>query len=238
LLDFARRITPVSWRDWIRTVEIEPSVYAADFSRLGDQIRHLLNAGARVFHFDVGDGHFVEPITMGPIVLRSIAPIIHREGGVIDVHLMVSNPAHHFPLVREAGGDSVTFHVETSEEPWNLIALARSHELGVGIAFNPETAVKDAVAASRGADLVLCMSIHPGYSGQQFMPEALPRIRELRAQLHERVVVQVDGGITHDNVRGVYQAGAEAIVAGTAVFGFEDINRAYHRLVHELAGDD
>jgi ribulose-phosphate 3-epimerase len=227
----------VPWRDWIRTVEIEPSVYAADFSRLGEQIRHLLNAGARVFHFDVGDGHFVEPVTVGPVVLRSIAPLIHQAGGVVDVHLMVTNPEHHFPLVKEAGGDSVTFHVEACEEPWNAIALARSLELGVGVAFNPGTSVQDAVAASLGADLVLCMSIHPGYSGQEFMPEALPRLRELRSQLHERVVVQVDGGITHDNVRAANEAGAEAIVAGTAVFGFEDLNRAYHRLVRALVPD-
>ena len=217
---------------------MEPSVYAADFSRLGEQIRHLLNAGARVFHFDVGDGHFVEPVTIGPVVLRSIAPLIHQGGGVIDVHLMVTNPEHHFPLVKQAGGDSVTFHVEACEEPWNAIALARSLDLGVGVAFNPETAVEDAVGASLGADLVLCMSIHPGYSGQEFMSEALPRLRELRSQLHERVVVQVDGGITHDNVRAASEAGAEAIVAGTAVFGFEDLSRAYHRLVQALAPDD
>lgn len=225
------------WRDWIRTVEIEPSLYASDFTRLGDQVRHLLNAGARVFHFDVGDGHFVEPITIGPIVLRSIAPIVHQAGGVVDVHLMVTNPEHHFAQVRAAGGDSVTFHVEACEEPWNAIALARSQELGVGVAFNPETRVADAVAASLGADLVNCMSIHPGYSGQEFMPDALPRLRELRAQLHERVVVQVDGGITHANVRTAHEAGADAIVAGTAVFGFEDINRAYNRLVRALAPD-
>jgi ribulose-phosphate 3-epimerase len=219
-------------------VEIEPSLYAADFSRLGEQVRHLLNAGARVFHFDVGDGHFIEPITIGPVVLRSIAPTIHEVGGGVDVHLMVTNPEHHFPQVKAAGGDSVTFHVEACEEPWRAIALARSLDLGVGVAFNPETPVADAVAASLGADLVLCMSIPPGYSGQEFMPGALPRIRELRTQLHERVVVQVDGGITHDNVRQVYEAGAEAIVAGTAVFGFEDINRAYNRLVRRLNPDD
>jgi ribulose-phosphate 3-epimerase len=228
----------VAWRDWIRTVEIEPSLYAADFADLGSQVRYLLNAGARVFHFDVGDGHFVEPITIGPVVLRAVAPMIHQAGGVIDCHLMVSNPEHHFGQVKAAGGDSVTFHVEACEEPWNAIALARSQDLGVGVAFNPETSVQDAVAASLGADLVLCMSIHPGYSGQEFMPEALPRIRELRSQLHERVVVQVDGGVTRENVRAVYEAGAEAIVAGTAVFGYEDLGRAYHRLVRALVPDE
>jgi ribulose-phosphate 3-epimerase len=221
----------------MRTVEIEPSLYAADFTNLGTQVQHLLNAGARIFHFDVGDGHFVEPITMGPVVLRAIAPAIHAGGGVIDVHLMVSNPEHHFEQMKAAGGDSVTFHVEASEEPWTAISLARSHGLAVGVAFNPETSVEDAVAASLGADLVLCMSIHPGYSGQEFMLDSLPRIRELRAQLHHRVVVQVDGGITEENVRMVHEAGADALVAGTAIFGREDLNRAYLQLVRELAGE-
>jgi ribulose-phosphate 3-epimerase len=228
----------MAWRDWLRTVEIEPSLYAADFAHLGDQVRHLLSAGARIFHFDVGDGHFVEPVTIGPVVLQSIAPLIHGEGGLIDVHLMVTNPEHHFPQIAKAGGDSVTFHVEACEEPWNAMSLARSHGLGVGVAFNPETSVEDAVGASLGADLVLCMSIHPGYSGQEFMPEALGRIRELRAQLHDRVVVQVDGGITQENARAAHEAGAEAIVAGSAIFAREDLNRAYRRLVRELAPGD
>jgi ribulose-phosphate 3-epimerase len=219
----------------MRTVEVEPSVYAADMADLGDQIQHLLNAGARIFHFDVGDGHFVEPITMGPVVLRAIAPAIHAAGGVVDVHLMVTNPGHHFRQMKDAGGDSVTFHVEVTEEPWNLINEAHSLGLAVGVAFNPATPVQDAVAASLGADLVLCMSIHPGYSGQEFMLDSLPRIRELRAQLHERVVVQVDGGITQENVRMVRDAGAEAYVAGTAIFGREDLNRAYLQFVRELA---
>jgi ribulose-phosphate 3-epimerase len=136
--------------------------------------------------------------------------------------------------VAEAGGDSVTFHVEACREPWSAIALARSLDLAVGVAFNPETPVEDAVGASLGADLVLCMSIHPGYSGQEFMPDALPRLRALRSQLHERVVVQVDGGVTQENVRAVYEAGAEAIVAGSAIFAREDQSRAYLRLVRGL----
>jgi ribulose-phosphate 3-epimerase len=227
----------VAWRDWMRTVEIEPSLYAADFTRLGEQVQHLLNAGARIFHFDVGDGHFVEPVTIGPIVLKSIAPLIHNGGGRLDCHLMVSNPEHHFRQIAAAGGDSVTFHVEASEEPWNAITQARSEGLEVGVAFKPETAVEEAVVASLGADLVLCMSIHPGYSGQEFLPEALERIRALREQLHERVAVQVDGGITQDNVGDVYDAGAELIVAGSSIFAREDLNRAYLRLVRELDPD-
>jgi ribulose-phosphate 3-epimerase len=225
----------VAWRDWVRTVEIEPSLYAADFANLGEQIQHLLNAGARVFHFDVGDGHFVEPVTIGPIVLESIAPMIHDRGGVLDVHLMVDNPERHFPQVARAGGDSVTFHVEASADPSATIAFAREHELGVGVAFKPETSVAEAAAAADGADLALCMSIEPGYSGQEFMPEALDRIRELRDRLPEDVFVQVDGGVGVDNVVSVYEAGASLLVAGNAIFAREDLPRAYRRLVQLLA---
>jgi len=214
---------------------VEPSLYAADFARLGEQIDELLEAGVRVFHYDVGDGHFVEPITIGPIVLESIAERIHVRGGVIDVHLMVDNPARHFPQVARAGGDSVTFHVEVTDEPGALIALAREHGLGAGVAFNPQTEVARAVAAAEGADLCLCMSIEPGYSGQQFMPEALPRIRELRGLLPHDVLVQVDGGIGAGNVREVRDAGAALLVAGSAVFAHGDLQAAYRRLVQALA---
>jgi ribulose-phosphate 3-epimerase len=224
----------MGWRDWVRTAEIEPSLYAADFARLGEEVEHLLHAGARVFHFDVGDGHFVEPITMGPVVLKSIAPMIHRAGGVIDCHLMVENPEHHFEQIKEAGGDSVTFHVEVSVEPWNTIKRARDLDLGVGVAFNPETEVEVAVEASLGADLALCMSIHPGYSGQEFLPDSLWRIRRLRKELPSSLFVQVDGGITVDNVADVRKVGADLIVAGSAIFGMEDLPRAYRRLARAL----
>ena len=219
----------------MRTVEVEPSLYAADFSRLGEQVTHVLNAGARVMHFDIGDGHFVEPITIGPVVLRSIAPLVHQAGGVLDCHLMVDNPEKHIPQVAKAGGDSVTFHVEACDDVPAALALAREHGLGVGVAFNPETDVDEAVEAAADADLALCMSIHPGYSGQEFMPDALERLRELRKLLPADVFVQVDGGITHDNVRSAHDAGANLLVAGSAIFEREDLPRAYHRLVQALA---
>jgi ribulose-phosphate 3-epimerase len=224
----------MAWKDWVRTAEIEPSLYAADFAHLGEQVEYLLHAGARVFHFDVGDGHFIEPITMGPVVLKSIAPIIHRAGGVIDCHLMVDNPEHHFEQIKDAGGDSVTFHVEVSGEPWTTIKRARDLDLGVGVAFNPETEVEVAVEASLGADLALCMSIHPGYSGQEFLPDSLWRIRRLRKELPSSLFVQVDGGITAENAADVRKVGADLIVTGTAIFGMEDLPRAYKRLVKAL----
>ena len=225
----------MTWDQWIRTVEVEPSLYAADFSRLGEQIEQLLRAGARVFHFDVGDGHFVDPVTVGPIVLESIAPIIHREGGAIDVHLMVDDPEHYFGALQTTGADSVTFHLEAVSDAQAVAAKARERGFQVGLAIKPETAVEDAAAAAAGFDLVLCMSIHPGYSGQEFMPEAVGRIEQLRSLVPEHVHVQVDGGISHDNVRTVYDAGADLIVCGSAIFGREDLPRAYRRLVQALA---
>jgi ribulose-phosphate 3-epimerase len=225
----------VPWREWIRTVEIEPSIYAADFSRLGEQIEALLRTGARVFHFDVGDGHFVPPVTMGPIVLQWISPIIHEQGGVVDCHLMVEEPQRHFSAIREAGGDSVTVHYEAVTDYQGVLALAREQGLGAGLAFNPETRPDDVLWAANGYDLVLCMSIHPGYSGQEFMPEALDRIRALKERVPPGMHIQVDGGISPENVRSVYDAGADLIVAGSSIFGREDLPRSYRRLVQALA---
>jgi ribulose-phosphate 3-epimerase len=224
----------VTWRDWVRTVEIEPSLYAADFWNLGVQVEHLMNAGARVFHFDAGDGHFVPPVTIGPVVLRSIAPHIHERGGRIDCHLMVDDPAHHFQEIAESGGDSVTFHVEVVDDASAVIAQAREHGLEVGVAFNPGTPVEIAAeAAAQGADLCLCMSIQPGYSGQEFMEDAYERIARTRELVD--CFVQVDGGVKAENVRQARDAGADLLVVGTGIFGFEDLPRAYRRLVQSLA---
>jgi ribulose-phosphate 3-epimerase len=225
----------MGWSDWIRTVEIEPSLYAADFANLGEQVDVLLRTGARVFHFDVGDGHFVEPVTIGPIVLEAVAPLVHAFGGAMDCHLMVDNPTRHFPQIARAGGDSATFHFEVVDDVPATIAAAREHGLQVGVAFDPETEPEAVAAVAGEADVVLCMSIHPGYSGQEFMPEALDRIARVRAALPAHVHVQVDGGIDNDNVRAVYDAGARLIVAGSAIFAREDLPRSYRRLVQALA---
>ena len=225
----------MGWSEWADAVEVEPSIYAADFSRLGDQLGALVAAGVSVFHFDAGDGHFIPEITIGPIVLASISPLVRGWGARLDCHLMVSEPERHFEAVARAGGDSVTFHVEASDDPARAIGLARSLGLGVGIALNPSTPVDDAVAASESADLVLCMSIVPGYSGQAFMPEALERIAELRSKLPPGVRVQVDGGINASTIRSARDAGADLLVAGSAVFWRDDPAAAYAELASEVA---
>jgi ribulose-phosphate 3-epimerase len=224
----------VTWGRWVRGAEIEPSIYAADLSDLGSQLRAVMDAGARIFHFDVGDGHFIDEITIGPIVLASISQLVHERGGVFDCHLMVTEPEKHFESLREAGADSVTFHVEVAADPAATIARARGLGLGVGVAFNPETPVERGAAAAEGADLALCMSIHPGLSGETFMPEALQRIAALRQVLPDSVLVQVDGGINANNIEAVRDAGARLFVAGSAVFWQPDPPAAYRALVEKL----
>jgi ribulose-phosphate 3-epimerase len=227
----------VGWNGWVRTVEVEPSLYAADFAHLGDQIDVLLRAGVRVFHFDVGDGHFVEPVTIGPIVLRSISPAIHDAGAFVDCHLMTEHPEKHFAAIAEAGGDSVTVHYEACDDVPAVVRAARALELQVGLAFKPETSAAYAAQAAiaSNVDIVLCMSIEPGYSGQEFMPEAYDRIRTVRSQVPPAMHIQVDGGIGPENIRAVHEAGASLFVAGSSIFGREDLPRAYRRLVQELS---
>jgi ribulose-phosphate 3-epimerase len=222
------------WSDWIRTVEVEPSLYGADFSRLGEQIDALLDAGCRIFHFDVGDGHFVEPITMGPIVLQWISPRVRARGGAMDVHLMVERPAKYFEAIAAAGGDSVTFHFEAVDGVAGTIAAAHEHGLQAGVAFNPETEPEQVAAVSRDADLVLCMSIHPGYSGQPFREETFGRVERLRAELPTEIPIQVDGGVGGQNIRELRDRGVALFVAASSIFARDDQPAAYRELVHAL----
>lgn len=224
----------MAWRDWVRGVEIEPSLYAADFMRLGEQVGLLLTEGARLFHVDVGDGRFIPPITIGPVVVQALAPTVHAAGGRLDCHLMVSHPEPHYEQIKLAGGDSVTVHVEVCDDVAQAVALARSLELGVGIAFNPDTPVEAAASVAAGVDLVLCMSVHPGYSGQEFLPESIERVRRLRPLLPVETLVQIDGGRGARNAGAVRAAGADLIVAGSAIFASGNIAGAYDGLVRAV----
>jgi ribulose-phosphate 3-epimerase len=221
----------MGWKDWMRGAEIEPSIYAADFSRLGEELGALLDGGAKIFQFDVGDGHFVEPVTIGPIVLESISPLFREHGGILDVHLMTEHPQKHFEAVAKAGGDSVTVHHEVVGDVLEEVARqARALGLEFGVAFNPETRVEDVVPHAPLVDLVLIMGIHPGYSGQAFLPETLERAARLRELLPPDLPIQVDGGVGLDNARELRDAGVSLLVAGSSVFGGDDPVAAYHEL--------
>ena len=173
----------------------------------------------------------------GPVVLRSIAPLVHSGGGRLDCHLMVESPERHFSQFREAGADSVTVHLEVCPDLPPVVELARQEGLGVGLVVNPETSVDRAAAAAIEAevDLVLCMSVHPGYSGQAFIPESVERVLRLRELLPEAMPVQVDGGVGRENIRELFDAGARLFVAATAIFGGEDPAEAYGQLVRQLS---
>ncbi|HLY50648.1 MAG TPA: ribulose-phosphate 3-epimerase [Solirubrobacteraceae bacterium] len=215
----------------LRERHLAPSILSADFSRLAEQLDAVLASGARVVHFDVMDGHFVPPITFGAPVLKSIAEPIHRAGAIIDVHLMIERPERHIEDFAAAGADNITIHVEATPHLHYALAMIRSLGCTAGAALNPGTpaACLDEVAED-SLDLALCMSVNPGWSAQAFIPASLDKLARMRSALPEHVALEVDGGVHDDTAGPVARAGANLLVAGSAVFGAKDPAEAYRRL--------
>jgi ribulose-phosphate 3-epimerase len=210
----------------LREPRVAPSILSADFARLGSQVEEVMAAGARVIHVDVMDGHFVPPITIGPLVAGSIADQVHEAGGALDVHLMIEAPERHIEAFAEAGADSVTVHAEATAHANRT--LAAIHELGclAGIALNPGTPA-EAISELRGlADIVLCMTVNPGWGGQAFIESSPDKLSRL-ASLAGEATIEVDGGIDAGTAGRVAAAGASLFVAGSAVFGADDPATAY-----------
>jgi ribulose-phosphate 3-epimerase len=213
-------------RDLIAEPRVAPSILSADFARLGSQVEEVMAAGARVIHFDVMDGHFVPPITIGPLVAGSIADQVHDAGGAVDVHLMIAEPDRHIEAFAEAGADSITFHAEATPHANRTLSAIRELGCLAGIAINPGTPV-EAVAELRGyADIVLCMTVNPGWGGQAFIPESPGRVSRL-VSLAGDATIEVDGGIDATTAGPIAEAGASLFVAGSAVFGADDPAAAY-----------
>jgi ribulose-phosphate 3-epimerase len=221
-------------RDWPSTVEVAPSILSADFGRMREQVGEVLDAGARVIHLDVMDGHFVPVITFGPKMVADVADLIHERGGFADVHLMIEQPERHLAQFADAGADSITVHVETCPHLHNTLHQIRALGCRAGVTLNPATPVEALSEAARYADVLLCMSVNPGWGGQAFIPaslERLPRMRELAAVRSEPVQVEVDGGIGTGTIAQVHRAGANIMVAGSAVFSSTNPGEAYRELV-------
>lgn len=205
-----------------RLAGVAPSILSADFARLGEDLRVVLDAGATVVHVDVMDGHFVPPITMGPLVVEAVAELVHDAGAAIDVHLMVERPERHVAAFADAGADSITLHWEATPNVHYALSAIRDAGCGAGLAISPATAPEVAADVADLLDLALCMTVNPGWGGQSFLARSPERIARLREVVGPDVSLEVDGGIAAATAGRCAQAGADLFVAGSAVFGAAD----------------
>jgi ribulose-phosphate 3-epimerase len=213
-------------KDLLAEPRVAPSILSADFWRLGSQVAEVMDAGARVIHFDVMDGHFVPPITIGPMVAGAIAAQVHDAGGAVDVHLMIEAPERQIEAFAEAGVDSITFHAETTPHANRTLSAIRELGCLAGVAINPGTPVEIVSELEGLADIVLCMTVNPGWGGQAFIESSPGKVTRL-APLVGDAKIEVDGGIDSSTAGPMAAAGASLFVAGSAVFGAADPGVAY-----------
>ena len=217
------------------TFRIAPSILSADFSRLGDEVRAVERAGADLIHFDVMDNHYVPNLSVGPLVCAALKPHVKLP---LDVHLMVKPVDAIVPEFAKAGASIISFHPEASDHVDRTIALIREHGCKAGLVLNPATPVSWLDHTLEKLDLVLLMSVNPGFGGQKFIPSVLPKIKEVRRRidaLKREIWLEVDGGIKTDNIAEVARAGADTFVAGSAVFNSKDYAATIREMRTQLA---
>jgi ribulose-phosphate 3-epimerase len=217
------------------SVRIAPSILSANFAALGADIRKVEEAGAHLLHIDVMDGHFVPNITIGPVVVKSIRATTKLP---LDVHLMISDPDKYIPAFVEAGADSLTVHAEATVHLDRTLNFIRSHNVGVGVSLNPATPLAHIEHVLGLADMLLIMSVNPGFGGQKFIPYTVDKIRQARHIINNRgyrCVIEVDGGIDTEVMQEVLKAGAEVLVAGSAIFHNPDPARKIKEMLEIAA---
>ena len=216
---------------------VAPSILSADFGSLRAQVCAVLDAGARVIHVDVMDGHFVPPITFGAVAVSAIADAVHDVGGLIDAHLMIESPENLISEIAKAGADSITVHAEATPHVHYVLQAIREAGCSASLALNPGTPIEMVhdVAADGALDMVLCMSVNPGWGGQSFIAGSRDKLHRLRASLPQDVALEDDGGVNEQTVEAVVESGANLLVAGSAVFGSDDPAATYRALA-EAAG--
>jgi ribulose-phosphate 3-epimerase len=222
-------------RELLREPRVAPSILSADFARLGEQVAAVMDAGARVIHCDVMDGHFVPPITIGPLIVGALADQVHDAGGFLDVHLMIERPERQVDEFARAGADQITAHFEAT--PHVHYTVKAVHEAGcmAGVAITPSTPPEALESVVGDIDTALCMTVNPGWGGQPFIESTLAKVERLRELLPDSVTIEVDGGVDEGTAPGCARAGARLFVAGSSVFGNADPAAAYAR-VAEAAG--
>ncbi len=221
----------------LRGVRVAPSILSADFSRLGEEVAEVLDAGARIIHVDVMDGHFVPPITVGPLVVAGIAEQVHSAGAMLDVHLMIERPERHVADFVKAGADSVTVHAEATPHVAYAASIVRDSGACVGAAINPGTPVEALAELASSIDLALCMTVNPGWGGQPFMAGSPRKVARLRAIVPQEVALEVDGGIDADTAPVCREAGASVFVAGSAIFEAGEPGEAYRAIARSVGAE-
>ena len=211
----------------LNDVRVAPSILAADFARLGEQVETVMDAGARVIHVDVMDGHFVPPISIGAMIVDSLRDLVHGRDGVLDVHLMVERPERRVEEFASAGADSIIVHWEATPHANYALQAVRGAGLHAGLALNPATPADVVSGVTAELDHVLCMTVNPGWGGQAYIESSTAKVARLRELLGPDVPIEVDGGIDADTARATREAGATLFVAGSSIFGSADPAAAY-----------
>jgi ribulose-phosphate 3-epimerase len=213
--------------DLLKDIRVAPSILASDFAHLGDQVEEVMDAGARVIHVDVMDGHFVPPISIGALIVDALRELVHDRGGALEVHLMVERPERRIEDFAGAGADSIIVHWEATPHVNYALQAVRDAGLHVGLALNPATPPDVVAGVTDELDHVLCMTVNPGWGGQDYIASSTAKVRRLRELLGPEVPIEVDGGIAAETARLTRDAGATLFVAGSSIFGSDDPASAY-----------
>jgi ribulose-phosphate 3-epimerase len=214
---------------------VEPSILSADYARLGEQVGTVMDAGARGIHVDVMDGHFVPPITIGTVIVESIRDQVHEAGGMLDCHLMIERPERQVAEFAKAGADSITIQLEATPNVHYALMQIREHGCLAGLAINPGTHPEAVSSVVDVVDLVLCMTVNPGWGGQAFIERSPAKVRQLRKVLGPDVPIQVDGGISAETAPSVKREGATLFVSGSQIFHTPDPAAAYREIAAVVA---
>ena len=223
--------------DLLKDVRVAPSILAADFARLGDQVEAVMEAGARVIHVDVMDGHFVPPISIGALIVDALRDLVHDRDGALEVHLMVERPEGRIEDFASAGADSIIVHWEATPNVHYALQAVRRAGLHVGLALNPATPAEVVTGVSDDLDHVLCMTVNPGWGGQDYIESSTAKVARLRELLGADVPIEVDGGIDAATARLTREAGATLFVAGSSIFGRDDPAEAYREIAAASGAD-